>query len=65
MNLEDLKCCGNCLSSRNADLLKKIQLFCLNHDMKVEAYKYCDSWIFDTIPLKARKYYKIKDDKNE
>ena len=51
IDIEDLKCCGNCDQSRLDDDETQI---CRLTDMHILSAWYCDKWNFDGIENKSR-----------
>ena len=43
LNLDDLKCCGNCINSETVDFVIKCDI----SGEKMEGYNYCNCWDFD------------------
>jgi len=54
MNIDDLKCCGNCLNRVTNDMGDCSSEGCEETDNITGSYEYCDEWEYDGLHRESR-----------
>ena len=55
VDLDQLKCCGNCINMSNYDMGNYVSIRCSTYKENVYSYNYCDQWEFVGSKSKIKK----------
>jgi len=56
LNINDLKCCGNCVFRCSIDMGNAVEENCIkNRENITSSSEYCDDWMYDDLILAVRR----------